>query len=50
MSRIIVMHYSIPLLICYTEFANREKAKKKLGWQARHKVEDVVRFMVKETV
>lgn len=28
--------------------ANPAKAKKKLGWQAKHKVEDVIRFMVEE--
>lgn len=28
--------------------ANPARAKKKLGWQAKHKVEDVVRFMVEE--
>ena len=27
--------------------ANPERAKKKLGWQAKYKVEDVVRFMVR---
>jgi len=28
--------------------ANPARAKKKLGWHAKHKVEDVVRFMVEE--